>query len=259
MRPYRLLCLLASATLLGSLTACESARQAGLLEQARARYYDMQSAGAKSFSCNVEPEWDTFFASGRRSPDSPFHVYLRQARLRFTQPLQGESQVTWIGPAGPPPPGTEAAAKQMEQSFHAMVDGFLQAWKPTLNGTMLPAQLVNNFTPYGDGYQLVVKDEEGRETLVTLDHSLNIHHLSVNGVKLHVEADTVFAPSPKGLVLTRIDTVSQPKGSTEPADRSSLEVTFADVAGFELPASMTVRTGSIVIPMHFTGCQVSRS
>ncbi len=242
-----------------TLTACERVHQLSLLQQARARYYDMETAGAKGFGCDVQPDWDTFFASATkgRATNSPWQVYLRAAHLTFTQPLRGEAQVTWMAP-GTPPAGKEALATQMQQSFHSMVAGFLMAIKPNLNGTLLPAIPVHDFTPSGDGYQLVEQDLQGRQTLLTLDRALTLRHLSVHWPSLSLEMDTTYGPSPKGLLLLRMkEVIHQPP--TAPANHAVLETTYASIDGFEVPSSLTVTNSEGVrIPMRFTACHVMR-
>lgn len=251
--------LLATFLVLLPVSGCGRVHQLTLLEEARERYYDMERAGAKAFACDVRPDWATVYHHPQQSGPTatPWFQYVNQAHLAFTEPLRGTPQVTWL-PNGNPPPGKEEAAKRLETSFHQMIEGFLSALQPNLNNTLLPAIPIHDFTAHGDGYQLVEKDMQGRESLITMDKSMKIEHLSVQGPNLSVEMNTTYQESPKGLLLVKMDDLTR-TSTTMPFLHSVLETSYALVDGFEVPDSLTVTSADgVQIPMRFTGCHVTR-
>ena len=139
MSPIRtaLAALLLAATL--STTGCDLVRQTSLLDKTRRQYYSLSDAGVSEFHCDVTPDWTAFLTSvNHKTPaDTPWHHYLQQASLHFSAPLTGKTTVQWSAPSAVPA-GFETSAQQMQTSFHDMVAGFLEAWIPSLNNTLLP-------------------------------------------------------------------------------------------------------------------------
>jgi hypothetical protein len=253
--------LLPVAVALLAATGCSHLReQTALLYRARSQYYDLTIAGIKEYDCYVQPDWDAFFTNnnnGKPPDDSPWHQYLRQAHLVFVAPLNGTATIKWVDPV-PPPHGKEQFARDVQDGFHDVLDGFLAAWKPSLNGTLLPNVPVSNITPRGDGYTMTEHDEEGRTTDITMDKSLHVTHLSTRSPKLTAEIDTKYEPSPKGLLLMELDSLTH-SPPTAPEKHSIMRTTYADVDGALVPATLTIITGSgTQILMKFPHCSVQK-
>ena len=256
MSPIRtaLAALLLAATL--STTGCDLVRQTSLLDKTRRQYYSLSDAGVSEFHCDVTPDWTAFLTSvNHKTPaDTPWHHYLQQASLHFSAPLTGKTTVQWSAPSAVPA-GFETSAQQMQTSFHDMVAGFLEAWIPSLNNTLLPAIPISPITRKGDGYSLTEHDLESRVTTVTLDSQLRITHLSTRAPKFTAEIDTKFVPSPGGLLLQELDTLD-PATAAAPASRTIMRATFATVDGAQIPSSLLILTDRSQIPMRFSNCGV---
>jgi hypothetical protein len=141
----------------------------------------------------------------------------------------------------------------MQSSFHDMLAGFLEAWLPSLNNTLLPAIPISPITPRGTGYTLTEHDLEGRITDVTMDSQFHITHLSTKAPKFAAELDTKYISSPGGLLLTEIDTVTP--GDPE---HTIMRATYATIDGVQVPSSLLILTGRSQIPMGFSRCGVRR-
>jgi hypothetical protein len=250
--------LLFAATL--STTGCQRLfQQTSLLQKARSQYYSLSDTGVSEFHCDVIPDWDGFFTSLNHRPpeDTPWVRYIRQARLSFSAPLTGVATVQWLPPTLPVPSGSEDKARTMQTSFHDMVAGFLEAWTPSLNNTMLPSIPISPISAQGGGYTLTEHDLEDRVTVVTMDSQLRITHLSTKAPKFNAEIDSRFIPSPHGLLLEELDTLD-PATATAPAGRTIMRTTYATVDGAQIPSGLLILTGRSQIPMHFTNCGVRR-
>ena len=241
-----------------SSSGCNLVHQTSLLEKARGQYYSLSDAGVSEFHCDVTPDWTAFLTSvNQRPPDNtPWHSYLQEARLSFSAPLTGKATVQWSAPPAIPA-GSEANARLMQSSFHDMVEGFLEAWIPSLNNTLLPSVPVSPITPKGNGYTLTEHDLEGRVTDVTMDGQFRITHLSTKAPKFTAEIDTKFIPSPGGLLLMELDTTS-PGNSPAPADRTIMRTTYTTVDRVQIPSSLLIVTDRSQIPMSFSNCGIRR-
>ena len=238
---------------------CGRLDQAVLLGKVRARYYNMASAGVKGFACQVTPDWNTFIASvgGHPEKNTPWHIYLSQVHLSFQQPLRDDASVQWVQ-AAPPPANMQDLASRLKASLTDMLQSFLGAWQPSLNGTLLPTLPVNDIVPQGDGYQLVMQSAPNETTIIHFDKKYVIRHIAVHGPRTIAEMNTTYRDTPKGLVLVQTDSLTTTSPS-KPAIHSVVDTTFADVDGVSIPSSMDLRLGSGThIPMQFAPCRLTR-
>lgn len=248
--------LILAATL--STTGCNLVHQASLLQKARSQYYSYADVGVSEYHCDVTPDWVAFYTSvnNQPPPDSPWQRYLHQAHLSFSAPTLSKATVRWIAPQTIPT-GSEKSAKTMQDSFTAMVAGFLSAWRPSFSGTLLPSIPVSPITPKGNGYTLTENDLENRITDVTLDASLRITHLSTKAPTFTAEIDPTFTPSPQGLLLTQLDSRTHQPPSA-PEDHVITRTAFQSIQGVPVPSSLLIITEHSHIPMSFTNCGITR-
>lgn len=239
-------------------TGCSLVHQATLLQQARSQYFSFADAGVSEYHCDVYPDWAAFYTSVNRTPppDDAWQRYLGQAHLTFSAPTLSRATVKWIAPQAVPA-GSEDKAKTMQDSFTTMVSGFLQAWNPALSGTLLPTFPFSNITPQGNGYSLTEHDLQGRITDVTMDANLHVTHLSTKTPNLTAEIDTTFIASPRGLVLSQIDSrTHQPP--TAPEEHVITRTTYQTIQDVPVPSGIFITTERSQIPMNFSNCGIQK-
>ena len=233
-------------------------KQAPLLLSARQQYYNLRTNGVKSYTCNVYFDWDGFFTqvAGKPLPkDDPTMVYLKSLKLVLVNDLSGEGDMKFID-AGAPPEDHKEGVEKLKASIKQMVGGFVQAWTPTLNGTIIPVE-VDGMKKTPAGYTLTGKGEETTEE--TLDSNLRLTGLSVKSKDLLSTMQTTFISSPKGLLMTEMEgDYHEPESA--PATHVVMKTSFEPVAGVELPATLTASVPSVAtFKFAFNGCTVEKT
>ncbi len=170
-----------------------------LLTAARSQYYNLRAAGLKSYGCTVEIDWNGFIAQVTGAPladDDPTLKYLNGSRLSFVDDLKGKPEVKWAF-TGTPPERKAQATGSMTHGMVQVVQGFLQAWTPSQNGTLISLN-ARSFKRAGTGYTI---DDAGGSNidLLTLDKDFAISHASIKNDETVAESDFTFVPSANGL------------------------------------------------------------
>jgi len=169
--------------------------------------------------------------------------------------LRGGTTVTWDEKA-PPPADKKDVAQKLQNAFRTMVEGFMTALRPNLTNTFLPAIPLSEVTITSTGYALTEKDFQGRVSDLTLDKSFQVTHVSTHGPSTSVEADLKFIKSPKGFLLTEMDSATKKLDGS--VGHSVKKTSYAVVDGYEVPGSLEVDTGSTQVHIALTGCKVER-
>jgi hypothetical protein len=226
-----------------------------LMTSAKSRYYNLRTAGVKSFHCNVELDWPAVFTSiaGHALPeDGAAMKYLRAAKLTMNDDLFGDAKAVWTLPTADAE--NQKGLEQMTGGVKQMVEGFLAAWTPGLTGTLLSASPTSvEKTPTG---YLVTDSSNGSLSKETLDKDLVLTHLSTKTSTEEAEMDTTFTPTPQGLVMTKMEGDSK-QPPTAPPTHVVMSTTFGPVGSVLLPQTLRVEVPNVaVFAMKFTGCEV---
>ena len=232
-------------------------KQTSLLLSAREQYYNLRAAGVRSYTCQVNFDWNGFFTAVAGKPlpaDDPTMVYLNGLKVQLTNDLSNPADIKFT-PSAAVPEGKQQSLDKLQGSIKEMVSGFTQAWSPTLNGTLIP-EAPSSMTKTAGGY--IVHDATGDGTDETLDGSLRVTSLIVKSEDVASTMRTTFTPSPKGLLLTQMEgTYSQP--ASAPPTAVAMKATFQPFGGFQLPATLAVTIPNVAsFNFTFTACTVQR-
>ena len=233
-------------------------KQASLLLSARQQYYNLRAAGASSYTCQVNFNWDGFFTAVAGKPlpaDDPTMIYLNGLKVQLINDLSGQSEVKFM-PTGAAPEGKQQGLDKLQGSIKEMVSGFAQAWTPTLNGTIIPESSAS-LKKTSDGYLL--HDATGDGSDETFDSKLQMTSLSVKSEAVASTMRTTFSPSPKGLLMTEMEgSYSQP--ASAPPTNIAMKATFQTFEGFQLPATLAVTVPNVAaFNFTFTACTVQKA
>ena len=230
-----------------------------LLATAKAKYYNLFTAGVQGFSCDVAIDWNSLFraVSGADLPaDNPFLVYLQNIHVSFRDALKESATIEWT-PTGTPPPDKEAAVKQITAGVRQMLEGFFSAWNPSLNGTLI-SSAPTSFAQTPTGYTIGDTTKDGQSSLLTLNKDMLIQHLGGSTDQVSSEMDTAFTDSPKGLLLTQLTAVVR-QPLTAPPVNMVMTTTYATTDGAQIPATLHVEMPNVMkLSMNFVKCTVQR-
>jgi hypothetical protein len=240
-----------------SAQAITGEKQTTLLTTARAQYYNLRMAGVKSFHCDVDVDWPGFFAiltGSKLADDDPALKNVKQIKISFTNDLTSGSTVEWNAPEAK---GDAAAMDQMKNGFKQMLNGFFEAWKPSLNGTLIPLKS-SSLIATSTGYVEDASDADGSAKL-TFDKDLKITHMNTESPAQITEMDTTFESSGKGLILTAI-AADYRQPVTAPAVHLIMKTNFIPVEGYLIPGDLLVSiTNVLSFNMKFSGCTVQKA
>jgi hypothetical protein len=256
---FAVMAVLAAAAPLGTpAQAVSGEARTTLLTTARSQYYNLRAAGVKSFACNVDVDWNGLFTSVNGKPpvaDDPLVQYLTKSRFSVKTELGGSTEATWTNP-GAAPAGAEKPAQQMQGGLKQTLEGFFDAWMPSLNGTLI-AMSPKSLNTTAEGYVLDDSTEKEMDQ-VTMDKKLVITHLSTKSDAMHGEMNTTFTPSAKGLLLTTLDGVYQ-QPATAPGTHVIMSTTYQPVQNYQLPAAVKFTVENVAtFKMQLTGCTVEK-
>jgi hypothetical protein len=229
------------------------------LLNARPLYYTPTTAGLKSFQCNVSFDWKSFLNAFAKTPiadDNPVLIYLKTTKLSVSDDLDGKGQLLWTDTTKPPEAFVEGGAK-MEGGMQQMFDAYFQTWNAYMNGSMVPApDKTVAVTPDGDGVQL--SGLTPGETLVEkFDKNMLLTETHVANATIDELDHPVFTPTPDGLVISTIHSLSHQPPTAPPA-KLDLSTTYAKVGKFQLPASITFTVENVgTFLFNLSGCQVN--
>ena len=180
-------------------------------------------------------------------------TYLNSLKLVLINDLSGEGDMKFVD-AGAPPEERKEGVEKLKGSIKQMVGGFVEAWTPTLNGTIIPSE-VDSMKKTPTGYLLTSKGEES--TSETLDSNLHLTGLSVKGKDLTSTMQTTFISSPKGLLMTQMEGDYHEADASAAATHVSMKTSFEPVQGVELPATLVASVPNVAtFKFAFRGCTV---
>ncbi len=233
-------------------------KQPALLLAARQQYYNLRAAGVQSYTCDVAFDWNGFFTAVTGKPlpaTDPTMVYLNGLKVQLKSDLSGQADVKFTESGAAPEDKGPGLAK-LQESIQQMMEGFVQAWAPTLNGTIIPeTPMVMRKTP--EGYTLRDETADGSEE--TLDNTLRLTSLKVKTEAVASLLNTTFTSSPQGLLMTEMQgDYSQP--ASAPPTPIDMKAGFAPMGGYQLPSSLMVTVPNVAsFKFAFSSCTVKKS
>ena len=230
-----------------------------VLLSAKQQYYNLRAAGVKSFACTAETDWVSLFqtvAGVTLADDNATLTYLRSGRLRFRADLAGTRDVSWQM-TGAPPEGMGEKLDGLREAVKKIIDGFVEAWTPGLNGGLFDSG--NTLLKTADGYTLrgmsgVAPAQQTDEVLLDKDqHVLEVRNKST---QLDSEMKLTYTASADGLLLTDIRGDTRSPASAPPT-KISMTTTYAEIGKVHLPATLAVTVPNVAtFNFRFTDCRV---
>ena len=259
MSPRKTCTLLASLCLLVPTLPGQATSPRDRLASAHAQYYNLTTAGVKTFHCDAAIDWKTMlsrFSGTDIADDNPTLKHLQTVHLGVTDDLKGAGALEWTTSATPPE-GKEQAMQQIEEGLKISLGGFFQSWNAYMNGTMVPVpDSTITFVSSGDGFHLSGKsgdmnfDED-------YDKNMLLTQVLIDGPALKVLTTPTYNTTSDGLVISSIHSqINQPP--TAPQTEATFRVEYATVQTFQLPSRIVLdikNTG--VIDVGLSACQVT--
>lgn len=263
-------------------------QRAELLKQAAAKYYHIDRATIQSFTCNVQPNWDTLQWDKVVAPtlDAPSTYSDLIGKLRKAPPPSftftlGQTFNATTDLSFPDAPGVTAAEKDtadgLQGIFVTILTGYLKIWGVFFNGHLIDHDPDSvSRTPAG---YLIYSDlggsgaSGGKPTQAhdndVLDKDLVLVSSDMDMVSDGMEVITkpTFTPSASGLLLTGEEmttkvsaastsvtsTISYASGFT-PVDTSMLPTGFTSVTVINTNG----KSGKLATDMTFSGCTLKK-
>jgi hypothetical protein len=230
--------------------------QSKLLESIRARYDLPWRSGLTSFACTVQFDWVAHLSQSLHRPVPPTDPIVKAlatshatVRVNATGPTVATSfQV-------PLPP---SAAQGLARSLENVLTSGLNGWLPFSTGSILPVGKTNYLIlPTEDGYRIDLSGEQIVGSL-DLDPNYAIKHSTSKLKDETVHLDTTFTPSPKGLELTHLHTVTTLTGPARHPSDETLDLTYQTVNTVSLPQTLAIQSrGGDLWTIRLSGCSTA--
>jgi hypothetical protein len=233
--------------------------QTDLLTAARANYYNLRFQGVKSFTCNVDIDWDAMFKqfNGKALPaDSPMMVYLAKSRLGVKETVTSGAEVTWAN-SGTPPEELADSASQLRGGVKQMLDGFFQAWTPNINGELF-GNGVTGVTATDTGYLVTEKNPDKSTDKLTFDKNMLLSHISSTSANLSDEVGMTYSKTSQGWLVSAIEgDYRQPV--TAPPTHITMQAEYQTVDGVQIPGVILLTVKNVAaFNLKLSGCIVEK-
>ena len=230
-----------------------------LLTAARAQYYNLRFQGLKSFSCNVDVDWNAIFTEAAGAPlpaDNPMMVYLLKSRLGLKETVATGAEVTWAN-TGTPPDSVAASVNQLRGGVKQMLSGFFETWTANINGDLFSKD-VTSVTATNGGYLVDEKSPGGNSDTLTFNKDMLLSHVSNKSAGVVTEIDPRYSKTPQGLLVNDIEADSK-QTAAEPPTHVSMTTDYQTVEGFQLPNTIVLSVRNIAtFKLKLTGCVVEK-
>lgn len=236
--------------------------KANIVQQMRTLYYTPTTAGLRSFSCHATIDWRAVLqnaAAGKElAANDPRILYLNQNSLSFRLKLDGDTEVVWNSPPGPPP-GNAAAFDQMKNGTIGMLRGFTKVWTVFLNGTLLPLPAEKDYqlTRGEDGVFDLVASHPGTivEEKFTANYTMTEYHVKTGA--LDVDFFPTFAKTADGLLLTEL--AGTYASGTPATAHITLHGGYQEVGGYQVLQKFDVALLNVGrFSFTFDNCQINQ-
>ena len=230
-----------------------------LLVSARTQYYNLGFLGVKSFTCNVDVDWDGIFKQFNGTPlpaDSPMMIYLAKSRLGVKETVATGAEITWAN-TGTPPDTLADAASQLRGGIKQALDGFFEAWTPNINGHLFSAD-ITGITATNGGYLVEEKSSGNNIDKLTFDKQMLLTHISSLSPDVAAEVDMKYSPSAQGLLVSSIEGDYRQPVTAAPT-HVTMTTDYQAVNGFQLPGSIALTVKNVAtFNLKLSGCIIQK-
>jgi len=230
-----------------------------LLVSARTQYYNLGFLGVKSFTCNVDVDWDGIFKQFNGTPlpaDSPMMIYLAKSRLGVKETVATGAEITWAN-TGTPPDSVAASVNQLRGGVKQMLSGFFETWTANINGDLLSKD-VTSVTATNGGYLVDEKSPGGDNDTLTFNKDMLLSHISNTSAGVVTEIDAQYLKTPQGLLVNDIEADSK-QTVAEPPTHVTMTTDYQTVEGFQLPNTIMLSVRNIAtFRLKLTDCTVEK-
>jgi hypothetical protein len=230
--------------------------KAGIVNKARAMYYNLAAHGVKEFRCDVAPDWKEFLASTRNHavPDNdPELKRLGLLRFELEATLGDEPKVT---PSTLGPIVLDENVLQLISGVKQTVRGFFETWRGFMITNPFDGSDVESLEEGPDNYRISTK-APGLEAKTVMTKDFTITEVLANYGESKVRVAPRFTATKEGLLLDRVSNEID-GGKTRLVET----IEYAEVDGLKLPGrvhiDVTQPGGQFVIDVGFSNYQVRR-
>jgi hypothetical protein len=238
-----------------------------LLAKASSLYYSTARAGLNSFSCEVHPDWRGIILSTQAgsavAADDPRVVLLKSVKITLHGNPKGGSTIDWNPAPNPEKPLDEDSTKMlnaMRDGTNQILKGFLQAWAPFVDGSVIPADSEGLEITHTEKGHTIHGDVSGTSFTELLDDSLILQHFDVVSGGAIVNFVPTYKPTEKGLLISSFHAHIQPPGvQPDQAQEMNVEIDYQTLHGFPIPAKILVAIANTgTFNFTFDGCTVNQ-
>jgi hypothetical protein len=234
--------------------------QTQLLTAARNHYVNLNNQGLKSFSCNVDINWDDIFkqTGGSALPaENPLMIYLVRSRLGVRETIASGAEVTWAN-SGRPPDEVGEMAGQVRGAVQQMLQSFFEAWTPNINGQLFLSDVISAKST-DKGYEIEEKIPGNGIGTLTFDKNLVLGHITSISDDHASEIEVKYSPTQQGLLLSGV-AIDSRRPPTAPSRHVDITTDYQTVDGFQLPASIGFSVKGVgTINLKLSGCIVEKT
>lgn len=230
--------------------------KAGIVNKARARYYNLAAHGVKEFRCDVTPDWKKFLASTRNHAvleDDPELKRLGLLRFELQATLSDEAKVT---PSTLGPVTLDDNLMQLITGVKQTVRGFFETWRGFMITNPFDGTEIESLEEGPDGYRISSK-AAGLEAKTVMSKDFTITEVLANYGESKVRVAPSFTGTKEGLVLDKVNNEID-GGKTRLVET----IEYTEVQGLKLPGKVhidvTQADGRFVMDVGFSNYQVTK-
>ncbi len=230
-----------------------------IVQQAKDSSYSLSERGLSELRCDVEPDWDSTFASTKTAASFREQVLPLLKAMRF-QAVVGGTGVAAVSHQLDAAPADQSVADRVRDAangFEQIVDGFFESWSQFMVNSPLPEPDGKYSFEARDGAYYLSLKQGSDDVDIVMSHDLTITETKVAGREVNGTIDPHFIKRQDKLVLDSYD--------AEPSSSQKLDVSvrYQEVRGLLLPelveASMRLSDSAVKFPIRFSGCRVKLS
>ncbi len=245
------------APLLPSKTPAQApATAATALSKARALYYTPVDAGLQGFTCEVNFNWREFMQKAANAPipdGDPRLAYLQSIKLSIEDDLHTGGRLNWTAP-GPEPDGTEDSVDKVRGGLQQLWSGFFQTWNGFVTGDIVTLDTKSTVEQTAAGFH-VRTGTSANFAEEQFDPKLLLQSVHVTTPDYDSTIAPTFLPGTRGLLVTSMRSQYRKPPASDPTE-VVMQVTYAPVNSFELPAEVKVAVGPAAFDFHLINCTV---
>jgi hypothetical protein len=229
-------------------------------------YYSTKAAGLNGFDCAVHPDWRTLIQSSVKNAVVPDHdpnvLMLERVTMTLHARLNGLSTLDWKQPADTAESKNRATAallEQMHRGTEQTIQGFMQFWKPFVDGSIVPARSTGIALVHTDG-GVTIRIKQGSANVTEVySKDMVLQRVSLITDASAVELSPSYDSTDKGLLVSRfVARIRKNGASAEKAQEMHVEIYYQQVDGFPLPSRLNVEVvGTGVFNFQMDGCRAN--